>query len=63
MSGIFDKLIGCGVLLENDVNEVLCEICCVLIEVDVVLLIVWLFIDKVCNCVVGVEVVKLVMLG
>lgn len=61
--GVFDWLIKQGVLLVDDVKIVMCEVCVVLFEVDVLLFVVCSFIKVVEIKVIGVVVIKLVIFG
>lgn len=61
--GIIECLCGCGCLIEENICEVICEVCIVLFEVDVVLLVVQVLIECIKVCVVGQEVLKLLILG
>lgn len=61
--GVFDWLIKQGVLFEDDVVVVMCEVCVVLFEVDVLLLVVCSFVKFVIVKVIGSVVIKLIIFG
>src|SRR5205823_4053061 len=63
LSGIFDKLTGRGALSEADVDEAMREVRRALLEADVALEVVRVFIDKVKAKAVGAQVVKSVTPG
>lgn len=54
---------GCGCFIEDNIKDILCEVCMVLLEVDVVFLVVCDFISCVKESVVGYEVNKSLILG
>lgn len=60
---MFCYVIGKVKLIEDNIKDILCEVCMVLFEVDVVLLVVKDFVNKVKECVVGIEVLKSLILG
>lgn len=60
---LLKNISGKGCLIEDNIKEMLCEVCMVLFEVDVVLLVVCDFVVCVKEGVVGVEVLKLFILG
>lgn len=54
---------GKGCFIEDNIKDILCEVCMVLLEVDVVLFVVCDFVNCVKEGVVGVEVFKFLILG